>query len=141
MLTLAQINAETDAALTDEQVMALSLVVKQYEPYKQAIGKWPDIEGVLDEIKTAQEGTPTDKSPTQTKALKAVLAALGKLPNIVVESEGTDDSSGFFGTKANWDALAQDILNILYPTEQILGAQSILVVQRRIKNITLGDEY
>lgn len=132
MITLAQITAEAQTpALTAEQQLALETLVKAYPGYSNAVGRWPLLSAKID----AEQATPTVK----TKGLKAVLTALNDLPEVVVESSGSDKSPSYFTTQANWNALAQDVLNMLYELPIILGQQSFVLVQRRVQDITLND--
>ena len=133
MITLAQINAETLDPMTDEQVLALELLVKRFKGYYTAIGFWPQ----LSERLRAEQDVPTVK----TQALKAVVTALGDLPEIVVESEGQRNSPGFFATRDNWDALAMDTLNILYDKPAyVMSVQKFGVVNKPVQGATIKDD-
>lgn len=132
MITLAQIQAETGDALLDEEIQVLELLVKQAPVYNQAIGRWPDLHGTLEQEQTV----PTIK----TQALRAVLTLLGRVPTIVVESQGSADEPSFYSTGNNWNQLALEVLNVLYDLPVILGNQSFALVQRTISDLTLEDE-
>lgn len=139
MLTHAQINAENQSpALTEEQELALTMLVRQYHGYAAFTANWPNFTTKLAD----EQATPTVK----TKALKAVLTALGRLPSIDVESQGTADSESFFATKRNWDRLAQDVLNVLfdtnvYYTTALSGTHQMFatVPKKKVKDLTLND--
>jgi hypothetical protein len=132
VLTFEQINAENqNPALSDEQIMALELLVKRWPVYQRASGQWP----LLHERLVAEKTTPTVK----TKALKAVLTALAGLPAVVAETQGTDKEPAFFSTVQNWEALAEDTLNILYDLPVTWAAQSFVLVQRRIEDLIITD--
>jgi hypothetical protein len=132
MITHAQIVAESiTPALTEQQVMTLSLLVKKYPPYRDASGMWPNFADKLAE----EVVTPTVK----TQALKAVVTALGKIPAIVVESNGTDQSQSHFSTTDNWWELAELVLNTLYDVPVATGRQSVAVVPVRITDLTLRE--
>jgi hypothetical protein len=131
MLQLAQIQAEDMTALDSDQVLALTLLVKRYPNYINAIASWPDLEGKLAE----EQATPTVK----TKALKAVLVALGTQPKIVVESSGSDDARSFFSSSINWEELAQDVLDTLYDIPIPSGSFRFALAQRRIDDAVLKE--
>lgn len=131
MLQLAQIQAEDMTALDSDQVLALTLLVKRYPNYINAIASWPDLEGKLAE----EKATPTVK----TKALKAVLVALGTQPKIVVESSGSDDARSFFSSSINWEELAQDVLDTLYDIPIPSGSFRFALAQRRIDDAVLKE--
>lgn len=131
MITPAQIAAENSDPLEDLQVENLLLLVKQYGPYSRSPGMWPNLRGKL----TAEKTTPTAFTPI----LKAVLTAVDALPEITVESQGQADSPGFFSVKANWDALAIDVLNTLYDTPAPLGPEMYAVVKRPTESLTQKD--
>lgn len=132
MLTQAQINAENNTvALTDEQVMNLSLLVKKFPPYRDAPGLWPNLA-----VKLSQEQTGMT---VKTKALKAVLTALGKLPTIVVESSGTSESTSHFSTVENWYDFAEIVLNVLYDIPVPFGRTTVSVVPAKITDLTLVE--
>lgn len=133
MLTLAQITAETTVAITDEQVLSLLLLIKNWPVYRSQPIMWPNLETTI----RAEQSVPTVK----TKALKAALTALGKLPKIVVESSGTADSQSHFSTNENWWALASDVLDILYDVPLATGRTSYAVVQRTIADIALEEAF
>ena len=124
--------------------MNLLLLVRGYPAYSNAIGRWPDLAGVLSQIKVASESVGTSDAKTDAlakiKVLRAILAALDALPNIVVESSGTDKAPSFFSAETNWNALAKDVLNLLYGTPIILGQTSFVIVQRRTQDLTLEDD-
>lgn len=129
MITVEQINAEPLTALTEEQQLALELLVRSYKPYREGVGRWPDVSAKID----AEQEVPTVK----TKALRAVLTALSKLPRLVVESSGSEKSQSFFSTKLNWDELALAVLDTLYSVPVVVNSErSIYVFQR---NITLNN--
>lgn len=134
MLTPAQIAAETTSpALTDEQVLNLSLLVKQYSVYVRNLGLFPDLAAKLE----AEQTTPTVK----TQALKAVLTALGDLPELVVESQGSDTRPSHFTTKENWDSLALDVLNTLYVIPAgLLNHQSFAVTVPSVEKFLINDD-
>ena len=135
MITVAQITAETMLpALTDEQVLILKNLIKQYDVYASAWSVWPDLDDAIDD----EVATPTVK----TRALKAVLTQLGLTPNIEVESQGTADSESYYSTKRNWDRLAQDALNFLFdlPVSSAYGWINFMSIPKtKIKNLTLND--
>jgi len=133
MITLGQINAETTDPMTDEQVLSLTLLVKKFPPYRDSSPLWPNLDGKL----ATEQATPTVK----TKALKAVLTALGKIPSIVVESSGTDESRSHFTTEDNWYDLAEMVLNTLYQVPVPNGRQSYATVQRRIQDLTMVERF
>jgi hypothetical protein len=133
MITLNQIQAEKiTPALTEEQQLALETLVKAYPGYSNAVGRWPSLSDKID----AEQLLPTVK----TQGLKAVITALNKLPPIVVESSGSDKAPSYFTTQANWNALAQDVLNMLFELPVTLGQQSFVLVQRRVQDLTLVDD-
>lgn len=131
MITVAQITAEDLTAISEIQQRALMGLIEQYQPYADAPGRWPSLEDKIG----AEMATPTVK----TRALKAVLTALGRLPAIVVESQGQVSSPSMFATKENWDTLAFDALNILYGKSIILGPQTIGVIKRSTESMTQKD--
>lgn len=134
MITLTQINAENfTTPLTDEQVLNLSLLVKKFPPYRDNSPLWPNLSGKL----VAEQSVPTVK----TKALKAVLTALGAVPSIVVESHGTDTSQADFSTNENWWELAELILNTLYEVPFATGRRSYAVVPVKITDLTLKERF
>lgn len=106
MITISQITAQNTDPLTNEQVLVLFQIVKQYQLYRDAPGRYPSVKTKLEE----EQNSPTVK----TKALKAVITAHNELPSLVVQSQGSDKQPGYFETKNNWDALAIDILDILF---------------------------
>jgi hypothetical protein len=132
MLTVAQILAENLTPITDEQALALEILVKQFGPYRSQSGLWPNFATKV----AAEQSVPTVK----TKGLKAALTQLAKLPPIVVESEGSGSSRSFLSTKQNWDMLAQDVLDILYEVPIATGATMIAVAQRRIQGMVIDDD-
>ncbi len=116
MITPAQIEAEVvvpEVPLTLTQVENLILLVKQFGPYASAPSRWPNLRVKLN----AELATPTVLTPI----LKAVLTAVNNLPEVTDESQGQEGSPGFFSVKANWDALAIDVLNAMYETSAALG--------------------
>lgn len=129
MITQAQILAEAiTPALTDEQVLNLTLLVKQYPGYISNLGFFTDLDGEL----ALEVATPTVK----TRALKAVLTALGNLPTLVVESQGRDTSPAHFSTVENWASLAIDVLNVLYDVPAgLLGSQSFALTRKPLAGL------
>lgn len=134
MLTPAQIAAQSPTpALTPVQVMNLTLLVKQYPLYAMNLALFPDLAGEL----AAEVATPT----VITQALKAVLAAVDDLPEVVVESQGRDTAPAHFTTNENWNALALDVLNLFYDIPAgIMTRQSFALAQRKVENILLVDD-
>ena len=133
MLTPVQIAAqELTPALTDTQIMNLMLLVKQYPVYVHNLGLFPGLEAKLIE----EQGTATVK----TLALKAVLAAVDELPEVVVESQGRDTAPSHFTTRDNWNALALDVLNLFYSVPADLARQSFALAQRPVENILIADD-
>jgi hypothetical protein len=133
MITWAQLNAESQTpALTDEQILILTLLVKQYRPYRDNYGRWPSLAVKL----ATEQTTPT----VLTKGLKAVLTQLGVIPPFVVESSGSSESQSFFSTVQNWEALAQDVLDLIFenpvPTS---SGRSFAIAQRKTEKIALRD--
>ena len=124
MITLEQIRLETIDPLDDDQILALTMLVKQYDEYKKNIGLYPNVPQLL----ASEKSDPSVK----TKGLKAVLTALGKLPRLVVESSGSEKSQSFFSSKQNWDALAKDVLDVLYEVPIVDGDIGLLVFQRTV---------
>ena len=132
MITTAQINAEDfTTALTPRQVLVLTMLVKRYPPYYNAVGRYPVLANKL----AAEVATPT----VLTAALKAVLTQLGIIPAFVVESQGSAEAQSFFSTVQNWNELAQDVLDIMYEIPFASGAQSYAIAQRRTEKIVLKD--
>lgn len=134
MLTPLQLSAQTVLpALTPTQVMNLMLLVKQYPVYLWNMGLFPGLEAEL-----AQEvATPT----IITQALKAVLAAVDELPEIVVESQGRDTAPSHFSVNENWNALALDVLNLFYAIPAgVMHRQSFALAQRKVQNLLLDDD-
>lgn len=132
MITQAQIDAEEfTTPLTDKQVLVLTLLVKRYPPYYNAVGRYPLLADKLAE----EVATPTVK----TSALKAILTQLGVIPAFVVESSGSADAQSFFSTTQNWAELAQDVLDTLYEVPVVTGAQSYAIAQRKTENLVLKD--
>lgn len=132
MITLAQIDAEAQSpTLTDSQVLALTMLVKQYERYRYAIGIWPNLADKLAEEQTT--------ATVKTQALKAVLTQLETIPALVVETSGNSDAQSFFSTKLNWDSLAQDVLDTLYDIPVTIGPQNFAIAQRTAQGTTLKD--
>lgn len=132
MITLTQIDAESlTPPLTDTQTLALTMLVKQYERYRNAIGIWPNITDRL----VAEQVFATVK----TQALKAILTQLEVIPALVVESSGSAEAQSFFSTKQNWDALAQDVLDTLYDVPIVIGPQNFAIAQRTIQKAILKD--
>lgn len=132
MLTLTQINAETDTGLTEEHQMVLEMLVKAYPEYRQAPWRYANLSATID---TVQANQPSPK----IKALKAVVTALGGIPSLVVESQGTDKAPSFFSTVSNWRELAQTVLDLLYEVPYVAGPQGYIVVQRRIEDLIISD--
>lgn len=132
MLTVAQIDAETQDPLTDSQVVSLLNIVRRYKVYAMEQGKWPDLEGKLN----TEQLTPTVK----TQALKAVLTAVAKLPSLVVETNGTDTDRSYFSTRLNWEEAAIDILNILYKVPAVIGRTGIIAVRKTVKDLTQRED-
>lgn len=134
MITQAQIDAQNfTTALTPNQVMVVTMLVKRYLVKYNAVSQYSTLGTKLqDEV-----DTPT----VVTSAIKAVLAILGGVPTLVVESSGSDDSRSFFSTVLNWEELAQDILNVLYENPIPVGTatQSFAIAQRRTEQIALKD--
>lgn len=131
MLTLAQINAETDDALTDEMVLTIENLVQQADIYED--GLFPDFFTLLAD----EQSTPTVK----TKVLRAIVTALGNLPPLVVESQGSSDSRKYFATKQNWEALAKDVLALFYKRKIFEGNRiAYAIAHRRIENLVLDGE-
>lgn len=129
MITQEQITAETLTPLTDIQQLALETLIKAYKPYRDSGGLiWANLSGEIAKEKSA----PT----VRTQGLKAVLTALSQLPSLVVESSGSDKAQSFFSTKLNWDELALNALDILYPNSIGIGVSSggnnLRVVQRNV---------
>lgn len=132
MLTQAQIDAEEFVTpLTDKQVLTLTMLVKRYPAYYNAIGRYPLIADKL----AAEVAVPT----VSTAGLKAVLTQLGKIPAFVVESQGSAQSQSFFSSVHNWEELAQDVLDILYEVPMVLGARSYGIAQRKTEGLVLKD--
>lgn len=131
MITPTQVAAEPLTVLTQSQVENLILLVKQYAPYAHAPGRWPNLRTKLESHVT----TVTALTPY----LKAVLTALDGLPEISAESQGQADSPGFFSVKANWDALAIDVLNALYDMPADIGPTSYAVVKRSTESMAQKD--
>lgn len=131
MITPDQIGAENfTTALTDTQVVILTLLVKQYPVYVQNLGLFGDLAGEL----ALEVATPTVK----TQALKAVLTALNNLPEIVVESQGRSSAPSHFSVNENWNALALDVLNIFYDIPAgLLTRQSFALTQKPVQNSLL----
>lgn len=127
MITQAQIQVETTDALTDEQVLSLELLVKQSAVYVRSPGYWPDLNTRL----IAEKASPSVK----TKGLKAVITAANILPGLVVETDGDT----VFTTPSNWNALALDVLNLLYDTMYIGPNNNYRLVQRPTENLLLTD--
>lgn len=134
MLTPAQIDAESQTpALTESQVLNLTLLVKQYALYVRNLGLFSNLAEKLQ----AEVDTPTVK----TKVLKAVLTALGELPELVVESQGSDTRPSHFTTKENWDSLALDVLNTLYELPAgLLVHQSFAVTVPTVEKFLINDD-
>ncbi len=124
MITPGQIGAESlTPVLTDEQIMNLTLLVKQYPGYRANLGLFTDLQGELEKEQTT--------ATVKTKGLKAVLTALGKLPSLVVESQGRSDAPAHFSTEENWASLAIDVLNLLYDFPAgLLGNQSFALTRK-----------
>lgn len=73
--------------------------------------------------------------------MKAVLTALGELPELVVESQGSDTRPSHFTTKENWDSLALDVLNTLYVLPAgLLGHQSFAVTSPSVEKFMINDD-
>lgn len=117
--------------LTNGQQLLLENLVKSYPPYINAVGKWPDLSGQIDQ----EQSSPTDK----TYFLKAILTALDELPSVLAESSGSDTEPGFFSVGSNWAVLAQDVLNTLYVLPIIQGPMRFALVQRRIEDLVLDE--
>lgn len=134
MLTPDQIAAQSiSPALSDDQVLNLMLLVKQYPVYAVNLALFPDLAGEL----AAEKATPTAK----TKALKAVLVAVNELPEVVVESQGRDTAPSHFTTNENWNALALDVLNIFYDLPAgILSRQSFALTNKKVETLLLDDD-
>ena len=134
MLTPDQIAAQSQSpALTDEQVLNLLLLVKQYPVYATNLGLFPGLDAKL----AAEQTTPT----ILTKALKAVLVAVNELPEIVVESQGRDTAPSHFTTNENWNALALDVLNLFYDVPAgVLTRQSFALAQKPVDSMLIVDD-
>lgn len=134
MLTPTQIAAQAQTpALTDTQIMNLLMLVKQYPVYVWNLGLFPNLESELE----SEQAVPTVK----TQALKAVLAAVDELPEIVVESQGRSDAPSHFTTQENWNSLALDVLNLFYAVPAgVLTRQSFALAQRKVENLLIVDD-
>ena len=134
MITPTQIAAQTiSPALTDVQVQNLLLLVKQYPTYVANLALFPDLAGEL----ALEQDTPTVK----TQALKAVLAALDELPEIVVESQGRDTAPSHFSVNENWNSLALDVLNLLYDIPAGLASgQSFALTSPKVEKMLIKDD-
>jgi len=134
MLTIDQIDAEAiTPALTVTQQKNLQLLVNQYAGYAGSLAQYSSFQTRLQ----AEVDTPTET----TQILKAVITALAVLPPLVVESSGSTDRPSFFTTKSNWDALAQDVLDALFPELPNLayGSQRFALAQRRVPPLVKED--
>ena len=134
MITPTQIAAQSSSpALTDVQVQNVLLLVKQYPVYVQNLALFPDLAGEL----ALEQDTPTVK----TQAIKAVLAALDELPEIVVESQGRDSAPSHFSVNENWNALALDILNTLYELPAgLTSRQSFALTSPKVEKMLIEDD-
>lgn len=134
MLTPTQIAAQsTSPALTDVQILNLSLLVKQFPLYAKNQGLFPDLQGKLE----AEQDVPTVK----TQVLKAVLVAVDDLPEVVVESQGRESAPAHFATGENWNSLALDVLNVLYDVPAgLTSPQSFAMAQRKVEDILITDD-
>jgi hypothetical protein len=134
MILPVQVAAQTVLpALTDVQVQNVLLLVKQYAVYIRNLGLFPDLAGKLAD----EQVLPTVK----TQFVKAVLAALDELPEVVVESQGRDTAPALFTTKDNLDALALDVLNLFYDLPAgLLSAQSFALTQKKVETLLLADD-
>lgn len=134
MITPDQLEAETILpALTDVQVQNILLLVKQAPVYVNNLPLFPDLVGELQ----AQVDTPT----VITQGLKAVLTALNELPAEVVESQGRDTAPSHFTTPENWNALALDVLNLLYDLPAgLVSRQSFALTQHKLETGLITDD-
>lgn len=133
MLTPTQITAQSQSpALTDDQVINIMLLVKQYPVYLANLGLFPGLEDML----AAEKAVPTVK----TKVLKAVLAAVDALPEVVVESQGRTDSPSHFTSHDNWNSLALDVLNTFFSVPANLSHQSFALANADLDTL-LNDPF
>lgn len=134
MIIPTQVAAQTILpALTEVQVENVLLLVKYCPIYVRNLGLFPDLEGEL----ATEVATPTVK----TQFIKAVLAALDELPEVVVESQGRVSAPSHFTTNENWNALALDVLNLFYATPAGFSSnQSFSLAQRRVEDLILDDD-
>jgi hypothetical protein len=133
MITQAQIDAEDQTpALTDQQVLTLTLLVKRAPVYYSNVGLFPNLSTKL----TDEQTTPT----VITQALKAILTALGDIPEIVVESQGSRDAESHFSTNENWVELAVDVLNLFYTLAGV-SRQSYAITRDQLKAVDLLANY
>lgn len=128
MLTPTQIAAQnTTPALTDDQIINVMLLVKQYPVYLANLGLFPGLEDML----AAEKAVPTVK----TKVIKAVLAAVDELPEVVVESQGRSDAPSHFTSHDNWNSLALDVLNTFFSVPANLSHQSFALANPSIDSL------
>jgi hypothetical protein len=140
MLTLEQIRDESNATeLEDEEVLALENLIKSYDGYARNLPVYPNLSATIAKERPSVTQSPAGAITVKTKGLRAVLTALGELPPVVVESNGTDKASSYFSTSSNWGALAQDALNILYEIPLGSIGRNFVLVQRRVQDLVLND--
>ena len=133
MIIVSQLNAQNTDPLTEEEVLALKILIRKAKYYEKNMFRFPRLNDRI----AAEVLLPTVK----TKGLKAVLVAAGVLPTIVVESQGSDKEPGFFSTPQNWEDLAQDALEILYDGEVsfVSVPSQISVIKKRLSDLYLDE--
>ena len=134
MILPVQVAAQTILpALTEVQVLNLLLLVKQYPLYVRNLALFPDLAGELE----AERVDPT----VNTQFLKAVLAALDELPEVIVESQGRDTAPSLFTSLDNYGALALDVLNLFYDIPAgLLSHQSFALTNKPVESLLIDDD-
>jgi hypothetical protein len=142
MITDADIKAGK-LPLGNDKILALLMLVKRLPPKERRPSNVYDLEarivavkGTGDPLNPTTPATPT-MDEVKGMALDAVLTRLNALPNISVEDEGTDKERSFFSAAVNWKELAQDVLDVLYESNQQGQNQVFLVVQRTLRGYGL----
>jgi hypothetical protein len=140
MITQAQIDAQSGTAdMTQTQLLALETLVKKFPEYRSNLGLYPKLKDRLTEVNTTDlDATIEARRVAQRQFLRAVLASLGKLPTLKIESSGSDTEQSFFSTEQNWHDLAQDTLDCIYDVV-VTGQQQFIVLQRPLKGTFWGN--
>lgn len=119
------------AALVPEALMALRGLVYRSREYKENRGYYGDVYVKLKEVAaSALDVAATAEQKAEGRVLGAIINKLKILPNIAVESFGTDKSKSTLTTDDNWEELARDVLSALYLPPGSSGQRDFIVATR-----------